>query len=142
MATYDPRKVIVTVGTAEIVGFAGGTFIEVERQTDAANLSVGTKGEYAWGLSADRSATITLTLLQTSQSNDILQAMATADEKDGSGARSFGVQDLGGRTLASALEVRVRKVPNLIFGAEVEAGNREWVLLAGRLDITVGGSLT
>ena len=140
MSTYDPKKVKVIVGTSEVLGFASGTFVEVERQEDAVNLHVGTQGEYAWALNRNRSGTVTLTLLQTAQSNDVLQALATADEQSGTGARPFRLEDLNGRTLVSSKEVRVQRPATVGYGAEV--GPREWVLLAGELEITVGGNLT
>lgn len=138
-SVYDPKRVIVTVGGSPILGFASGTFIEVERSEDAVNLMVGTQGEYAWALNRNKSGTITLTLMHTAQSNDILSAMARAGELTGLGGRPLSVNDTNGRTLVSAPEVWVQKLPNLEYGNEV--GNREWVLIAGDLDIAVGGNL-
>ena len=139
MATYDPKKVTCNVGNAVISGFAAGTFVEVERSADAVAPLVGTQGEYAWALNRDRSGVITLTLMQVSQSNDVLFAMALADEQTGAGGRALTIQDLNGRTLVSSPEVRVLKTPTLSYGAEVAP--REWRLVAGALELIIGGNL-
>ena len=43
MATrsYDPAQVIINVGGRDVVGFADGTFVKVERNVDAFSLVVG-----------------------------------------------------------------------------------------------------
>lgn len=138
MATYDPKKIIVNVGNAIIQGFGPSTFVEVERSGDAVALLVGTQGEYAFALNRDKSGTITLHLMQTAQSNDVLWAMALADEQGGAGGRPFSLEDLNGRTLVSSDEVRVLKLPNIGYSNEVSP--REWKLVAGALDIRVGGN--
>lgn len=139
MPTYDPRKVIVTVGTAQIMGFADGTIIAAERQEDAVMLAVGTQGETAWSINRNRSGIITLTLLHTSLSNDLLDAMALADELSGGGSRIASIEDLNGTTLVNSKDVKVKKRPKVEYGKEV--ASREWQLLAGDLNIKLGGNL-
>lgn len=140
MATYDPLKVVCNVGNAIIQGYGTGSVIEVERSEDAVALLVGTMGEYAWAMNRNRSGVITLVLMHTSQSNDILFAMAMADEKAGAGGRPFSLEDMNGRTLVQSPEVRVQKLPQLSYSNEVTP--REWKLIAGDLDIIIGGNLT
>lgn len=140
MATYDPLKVLLTIGVNRITGFASGTFIEVERNADAVNLLVGTQGEYAWAIGRDRSGIITLTLMHTAFSNDFLEVMARADELGGLGGRSALIEDLNGRTLIRAPEVHVLKRPTISYGAEVMT--REWQVVAGAIDVRVGGNFT
>lgn len=139
MGTYDPKKVICNVGNAIIQGFGPGTFVEVERNGDAVSLLVGTQGEYAWAINRDKSGIITLQIMQTAQSNDILWAMAIADEQAGAGSRPFSLEDLNGRTLVQSAEVKVMKLPNLPYSNEVSP--REWKLVAGSLDVMIGGNL-
>lgn len=139
--TYDPGKVVVTAFGRTIQGFADGTFVKVSRATENFTKQVGINGEVTRSYSRDKSGEITLTLMQTSDSNDILSAAAAADEASpgtGAGIGTFQLKDLNGRTLLHADEVWVRK-PADVENAK-ESGQREWVLDAAKLDMTVGGN--
>jgi hypothetical protein len=136
--TYSPKKVQVIVGVALIQGFADGTFINVERSVDAFTLSVGADGEASRVHSPDRSGTITITLAQTSDSNDILSALAIADDLSLQGTIPVLVKDNNGRTLVEANTAWVKKLPAQEYSKEMST--REWVIECAELNIHVGGN--
>lgn len=137
MKTYDPAQVVVTFLGNILTGFGPDTFITAERESDAFTDEVGADGEVARARSKDKRGTVTLTLLQTSMSNDVLSAAAAADELGGLGAGPLLVKDLNGATLVAAESAWVQKVANVEFGAEL--GTREWMLRCADVSVLVGG---
>lgn len=136
--TYDPDKVIVTFGGVPLSGYADGTFVNVERAEDAFTLSVGADGETARTRNLNKSGTITITLMQSSASNDLLSGAAIADESTGLGIFPVMIKDMAGTTLAIAANAWVKKMANAEFGKE--HGDREWVLEADSITMHVGGT--
>jgi len=130
VTTYSPEDVSLSIGGNLVAGFADGTFVVVEREADAMTKVVGADGEVARTRSANRSGMLTLTLLQTSDSNRILGDYALDDEADGSGTFDVLLTDnLDNKVFAS--EGWVKKVPNAEYGSELS--NREWVIDLARI---------
>lgn len=136
--TYDPKQVAMIVGGNIMDGFADGTFIVAERNEQAFNLKVGVDGEGTRAKSNNKSGKVTITLMQSSASNDKLSALAASDELSNTGAVPVMLKDNSGRTLITALTAWVQKYPNSEFGKEVTT--RAWVFETDELDIFVGGN--
>jgi hypothetical protein len=137
--TYDPRSVLIAFGGFPIVGFADGTFLNVVRNNDMWSEVVGASGETARAKSNDKSGLATLTLMQTSPSNDVLSSLALQDENLNTGVRPLLVKDgLGTTTLFSATGY-IKKVADAGFAKEV--GTREWSIYLVDLTIYVGGNI-
>jgi hypothetical protein len=138
--TYDPKAILFTFLGIPLSGFADGTFIKVERNDDTFKLVVGSDGESARARNRNRSGRITLTLLQTSPSNDYLSAAQRADELGIPGGKGpLLVKDVLGTTLINAPDAWIVKPPAAEFGREV--GSREWVFESGDIDMLVGGNV-
>lgn len=138
MQTYDPAQVVFTFAGNLITGFAEGSFVEVSRDEDAFTKHVGSDGEVARTRNRNRAGSVKVTLMQTSESNDLLSAQAALDEAAGTGVGSLQVKDLGGTTLHDSPNAWIRKVANTTFAKE--AGTREWVIDCDNLSMTVGGT--
>jgi hypothetical protein len=136
--TYNPVDVAVVVAAIPISGFADGTFIIAARDNPAFTKGSGADGEGWRAKSNDRTGTVTLTLLQTSVSNDALSALAALDEASGDGVGPLLVKDNSGRTLIAAETCWVEKIADSEFAREVT--NREWVIHTDRLNVFVGGN--
>lgn len=136
--TYDPKQVAVTVGGKILSGFADGTFIKVERNEQAFNQKVGVDGEGTRAKSNNKSGKVTITLMQSSSSNDDLSAFAAADELSNTGAVPLSVRDQSGRTVVAALTAWVQKIADAEFAKEVMT--RVWVFESDELNIFVGGN--
>lgn len=137
--TYDPKAIVVVVGGFPISGFADGTFVKVMRSNDAFSKSVGADGDTTRIKSNDKSGEVTITLAQTSQSNDILDSIAFRDELANAGVVPIVVKDLLGTSVFVSATGWVRKIPEAEFGKE--AATREWVLDVSDLGVFVGGNL-
>lgn len=140
-ATYDPDQVILLVGVATIDGFADGSMLTLDQDTDDFVDNIGTTGEVVRSKSNDRRATLTIRLQQTSDSNDILSAINNADmaAPNGAGIATFMLRDkTNGRALYSAAECWVAKSPAVNFDRTSQP--REWKLRISSLVRQDGGS--
>jgi len=122
LKTYSPRDVTVLISGVPIGGFADGTFVAIEFP-ESFTVQKGAQGAHTRSRVADASATMTLTLQQTSSSNAILAALLVADVSL-SAPFSVLVRDNLGLDLVAAPQCYITQRPSLEFGAD--AGNREW----------------
>lgn len=136
--TYDPKNVSVIVGGSIMTGFADGTFVEVERNENAFNLKIGVDGEGTRAKSNNKSGKVTITLMQSSPSNDTLSGFTAADELSNTGAVPVLVKDNSGRTICTALTAWVQKYANASFAKEVTT--RKWVLETDDIEMFVAGN--
>ncbi len=138
--TYDPSRVIITVGAATLSGLADDTFVSIEEVGDGVTSVSGADGEVARAMSSDRRAKITLTLQQTSASNDVLTRLMQTDRISGGfGLFPITIADLRGRTLFTSSEAWVVKMPQAEFGKEV--GKREWNVETASSAYFLGGNV-
>ena len=136
--TYDPKQVSMIVGGKIITGFTDGTFITAERNEDMWTMKVGVDGIGTRAKTNNTSGKLTITLHQSSSSNDDLSAFAAADELSDSGAVPVLLKDNSGRTVVTALTAWVKKYANAEFAKEVS--NRVWVLETDQLVMFDGGN--
>lgn len=137
--TYSPDRVKVTVGAHTLTGYADGTFVSVEQLTDGVTSQAGADGEVARAMSADKRCKITLTLQQTSRSNDMLTAMYEADQLSGGDMPvPLTVRDLRGTTIFAAGAAWIVKKATAEFCKEIS--EREWTLEADGAQYFVGGN--
>ena len=136
--TYDPNAVIVTVGGFVMSGFADGTAIQAARNEDAWSTQIGVDGEGTRSKSNNRSGTITISLMQSSDSNQVLSNFALTDDASGGGAVPVMIKDGNGDTLLVAETAWVKKMADVEYSRE--AGAREWVLETDNLVMNVGGN--
>ena len=101
---------------------------------------MGLDGEVARSISTDGRHTVTLTLQQTSPSNDVLSGLAAVDKLTcGAGSFPLLIQDLCGRTMFATDKAWISRAPNVTFGRETV--DREWTLRTGTPSVyTVGGN--
>lgn len=137
LKTYDPKLVVLTVGGVPISGYADGTAITVERSNDMYTKTSGNDGIVSRAKSNDKSGTVTVTLAQTSSSNDVLSGFHKQDELSNTGVKVINCKDVSGRSTFFSGLAWIRKYPNSEFAKEIS--NREWVIDCDNLDIFVGG---
>lgn len=136
--TYNPAEVSTIVGAFNMQGFADGSFVTIEMNEDAWNLYVGSDGEGARSKSNNRSGTITIRLMQTSSSNEILSALYKSDDVGDAGITNILIKDSSGSTLAMAENAWIRKLPAVDFARE--SGEREWVFESDNIQVFVGSN--
>lgn len=137
--TYDAKRINITIGSHIVKGYAADTFLTIEGDGDGTQAQSGADGEVARSLSNNRLTTLTLTLQQTSDSNDFLSDLLKRDRASGGGGIvALQVVDLRGTSVFAASQAWVVKFANQEFGAEVS--DREWTLQGVETDANVGGS--
>jgi len=125
LATLNPTEVDILYGPVPVDGFNEDEFVTIERQDDTFLGVQGVDGEYARSLNAKDMTVVSVKLLQSSKSNDLLSAMLSLDVLTGGRSpQTFLLKDRSGRTLFAAPNSWIMKPPAQPFGAT--AKEREW----------------
>ncbi len=75
-SSYDPKTVNINFGNKSIKsGIADGTFVSVTRTSRTRSVRIGSDGGATIQVNPDRSATVQLTYLAGSRTNDLLEEM-------------------------------------------------------------------
>ena len=144
VATLSPTDVTVVISQSDfthvVSGYSEDSNITVERGSDSYEKHVGIDNKTSRVYKSDKSGMITLSLAQTSVSNDVLDLLQRNDAaaRNSSGLFSVIVKDGSGRSVYSALEAWVSKVPNSAFGSGMQM--REWVIQAAEMQSIIGGN--
>lgn len=140
MKVYDADQISISVAGIPLSGFADGEFVTLSYESDLFSDVSGTDGEVTRSKTNDRRATLTVKLMQTSDSNDFLSALFNADDRaaNGAGVGAFMLRDRSGRAVYSASECWVSKPPDVSF--DREATEREWTFRIAKLEYFTGGS--
>jgi len=137
LAIFDPKLVIVTYLGSPVLQFADGSMIEIAPIEDTTTMMIGNGGDAVISISPNRGMTIKLTLLASSPSNDDFSA-ALALLRTGLGIGPFSLEDLTGRTLVTAPNTWISRVPDIKYGKE--STPMEWNLMTNDADVFIGGS--
>lgn len=138
---YDPNEVSLMVAGVPVEGgFADGTFIEIIQMSPDFTSKVGVDGDVTRSKTNDRRATIRITLMQSSNSNQLLSAMSNIDRKksNGAGVGPMLIKDNQGLSLYSAEHSWISKPPDVTF--DKEAGPRVWECEVATLERLDGGN--
>lgn len=136
--TYDPKAIIVTIGGIPMSGFSDGTFLQIERAEPTWNTVVGADGLVTRGKTNNFSGTLTLTLKQSSPSNDVLSGFMAVDEATNAGIFPVLVKDLAGNSIYFAGQAWVTQYATSTFDKNIT--DRQWVLTMAEADIFVGSN--
>lgn len=136
--TFDPSQVIIIVGGVPMSGFSDGTFIEVVRDEAAWTKVTGADGFTTRGKTNNRSGTITLTLKQSSPSNDVLSGILIGDELTNAGVIPILIKDLSGNSVFFAAQGWIQNYANATFSKEIT--DRQWIISTAEIDIFVGSN--
>ena len=134
--TYSPSEVQLTFGGYTITGWQNLT---ITRSADAFKPVRGIRGKHTRVRSIDTSCTITVTILQTSMSNDVLCRIHDLDLEYGSGRIELLLKDMGGTGIFSSAEAYVLGYPEVVYSGEFEY--RQWRLFCQNTgNYTIGGN--
>ena len=139
--TYNPKKVAVVVGGptgAVMSGFAEGEFVTVTMDEDKWELKVGTDGEGTRSKQNNNSATVKIMLMQSSDSNLVLQGFLNSDKLSDAGIFPLMIKDSSGRSLYMAEQAWIQKQPEAKFSKGVET--REWTIRTDNMIPLEGGN--
>jgi len=135
--TYDPAKFHLSIGGVPISGYAPDTFISAERAENGFTTQVGASGEVTRTRNNNRTGTVTVTLMASSLSNDVLNAYAQLDELSSTGIFVLSGFEFNGTSSLLAENAWVEKLPQTQRAKEL--GQVEWVIACADLAINTGG---
>ena len=136
--TYSSKEVSILAGTAEIKGYGDGDFVSIEMVEDAFTVISGADGEATWSQNPSTLSTVTITLMSSSPSNDVLSALHITDRSTGLGTFPLFIKDNSGRDLFVSDAARITKMPTITKGKEV--GSREWTISCANSVMFAGGN--
>lgn len=138
VASYNPAEVDVIVAGNMLTGFADGTFIDIERDTDTFEDVSGANGEVGRVMKNDKRGNFVITLLQTSDDNKTLSNLHAADEATGSATFPVLVKDSSGDSFYSGAVCWIKKTAKAGYSKGIET--REWTIRAAHLIPYVAGN--
>ena len=134
--TYSPKDVILTVGGYQLTGWQS---INVSRSVKGFTVVRGIRGKNTRVKNVDTSATITLSLIQSAQGNDVLSYIHELDLDEGTARIALLLKDRSGRSVFSSNEAFITGYPTATFSGQFEY--RNWELFCQSTGTyTVGGN--
>lgn len=137
MPTFDSQKVCVTYGGAIIAGFGENSKVKITVPPTWLGPKMGTDGEGTRSKNNDNSATVEMTLMGSSASNDILNGFHALDKATNAGQLPLLIKDLSGSTVISGL-FWIEGLPEADIQREVT--ERTWVLKSDKAIYGLGGN--
>lgn len=135
--TLNNKKLDITWGPVIFAGF-GDDIIEVKYPDDNWDVVRGADGEVSRQNKCVDDLEISITLKQTSDTNDRLSALAKADKITGAGVFPFTVKDGSGRTVIFADSAVISKWADVSYGNTVK--DRVWTFRTGPAEMFIGGN--
>lgn len=134
--TYSPKDVILTIGGYQMTGW---DTIVVNRSVKGFSVVRGIRGKNTRVRNTDSSATIGISLLQSSQGNDVMSDIHQQDLVNGTGRLALTLKDNSGRSVFSSNEAFIVGFPASRFSGQFEY--RDWEIFAQSTDtFTIGGN--
>lgn len=139
LAHYSPEDVTVLLaGVKPIEGFQDGTFISIKKDVPVFKTYRTSDGKIARLKDNDASYTITLTLMSTSPSNNVLDAWMKLDQISSMAKIPMIIKDELGSSLFFSTTTWIEEPPELTFATSTEP--RTWVLRSSQGIMNVGGN--
>jgi hypothetical protein len=131
VSTYDPKKVILTFGATPISDYGEDSMIEVSRSSERFTRKEGADGAVVRSKKATDCHDVTITLLQTSLSNNVLSIQAAIDKETGTGMLPLTITDVNSGAVKMWPQAWVEMPQSETFAADV--GERQWVFHTGNI---------
>lgn len=136
--TVDAKSVLVSVGGFPISGFVDGTFLEITADDQQFLKVTGADGYVTRVKSNDYGAVMTLTLSQSSPSNDILSGIFNADRLNNLGVVPILIKDMTGTTIIFSGTGWIQQFPDISYGNDIT--DRAWIFDLANVDLFIGGN--
>lgn len=144
LATFAPEdvKVVLTRGdfTHTISGYSEDGMVNIARNSPTFETFTSADNQSTRVYKSNTSANVTLTLNQTSASNDVLSQLYLNDKnsRDSSGLFSVQILDMSGRSRFASAQSFIAVVPDASFSNSVQT--REWTIFCDSVDAYIGGN--
>ena len=136
LPVYSAREVAVAWGLILMEGFSGDNICSFSYNTDLTTETIGADGKLATSVTPDRSGTVTIELMQTSDTTKQLAALLAYQNNQSDTSlivkADLAVSDPSGSTLCTARNAYIKTAPEIGLG--IEQGTHEWVLYSEKID--------
>lgn len=119
-------------------GYADGTFLEITADNQQFTKVTGADGYTTRVKSNNYGGVMTLTLAQSSPSNDALSIILNADRATNAGVVPILIKDMSGTTVMFSAAGWIQQFPDVTYGNEMN--NRAWAIELADIDIFIGGN--
>jgi hypothetical protein len=136
LRVYSPQEVTVDWGGfVTIKNFAEGTAIEAARAVENTNNTVGMQGDVGITFVANKTGTISFTIMQTGEVNAILSAIQREQDKTGELFRAdLNIKDPSGSSLATYGACHIMTPATMSMGDDQQS--KTWTFFVERFDYT------
>lgn len=139
LASYSPEDVTILVaGFIPISGLIDGTFVTISKDLSPFSTARTSDGQVARLYNCDSSYTITLTLQNTAESNDVLTKMWQIDEISQLGKFPLMIKDQLGTSLFFSTTSWIESVPTMEYSNNIT--ERVWVIRSSQAVINFGAN--
>lgn len=144
LASYSPEDVNIVISQGNLAhvvsGYVDGTFVSISRLVLASEPYTGSDVSNARIVRSNKNSTITLSLHQASESNDILGQLLRNDEqtRDSTNLFSMTIKDNTGRSLYYCRQCYIGNNPDSTFSNAIDS--RDWSIHAVKLEQVQGGN--
>lgn len=146
VATYSPNDLTIIIsqessGISHVCsGFSEDSIVQIERNAETFTMYTGADNYSTRIYNANNSAKVTLSVQQSSATNDILSRMYQNDaaSRNSSGLFSITIKDNSGRSTYFSDDAYIGVVPNSNFSNSMQT--RDWVIHAHNLETLIGGN--
>jgi hypothetical protein len=134
--TYDPSQVKLMIAGVDAVGW---DTISIKKSSPTYRLVKGINGKHTRIQDYDTSATIVLSVMQTSPTNDILSRVHELDVTNGTGRLEITLKDYSGDSEFSSVEAFIESYPEAKFSDSIQFN--VWTIICQSTDgYVVGGN--
>lgn len=136
--TYDPEEVTLTFGGYQAVGWDK---ITIKRNSPTFKFVQGINGKHTRVQTTDTSAIITISIMQTSPTHDVLSRVHAEDIINGSGRLQVTLKDGSGSSLFTSIEAYLEGYPEAVYSDNIEY--YQWnIICQSTEDFLLGGNVT
>lgn len=136
--TFDPKIVSIIAGATPIRGLDPDSPLKIERDVpELYKDNVDFYGNSTRFKETNNTCSVTITLTQSSDGNDIFSNFMQLDKRSEAGRFPLSINDRNGKSLFFSKDAYVHKVSTVEYGNDNKS--REWVIKAPDMDMYIGG---
>lgn len=136
LPVYSAREVHCAWGIVKMEGFSDDNIVTIAYNSDMTTEKVGCDGKLAISVTPDRTGTVKIELMQTSETTRILSAILAAQNNSGDTSKivraAFAIADKSGSVLCTAQDCYIKTAPEVVLG--VEQNTHEWTFYSSKID--------
>lgn len=137
--TYSPEEVIILIGGVyQVIGLKESTFVNIERDDQPIKTTRHADGSISRLHTKNTTYTVTLTVINGSPSNEVLDKIQAIDEITQMGKFPLYIKDGYGVSLFFSASSWIEKTPTQEY-ANVES-DRVWTFKCASTSVTMGGN--